>query len=171
MRSIFEFLGVRTQPRESESETIRRIAADLDQLEPERARFVAGFAFLLSRVAHADQHVSERETTVMERLVREKGHLPDAQAALVVQMARAQQALFGATDDFLVTRELASIAPLEEKIALLDCLFAVAAADGRIFAAEADEIGRIARELRVEQPDVSRLRNAYRDFLVVRHGN
>jgi uncharacterized tellurite resistance protein B-like protein len=168
MKSILSFLGVKGEARETDSETIRRIAADLDRLDPDRARYIAGFAFVLSRVAHADHEVSDEETAAMERLVREKGHLPDAQAALVVQMARTQQMLFGATDDFLVTRELGRVAPYDDKVALIDCLFAVAAADEKIFAAEADEIGRIARELRVEQPDVSRLRSAYRDYLVVR---
>jgi hypothetical protein len=35
---------------------------------------------------------------------------------------------------------------------------------------EGNEIGRIARELRVEQVDLSRIRHQYREFLTVRHG-
>jgi uncharacterized tellurite resistance protein B-like protein len=62
------------------------------------------------------------------------------------------------------------VASYEDKVALIDCLFAVASADGKIHTSEADEIGRTARELRVEQADLSRLRSAYRDHLVVRHG-
>jgi uncharacterized tellurite resistance protein B-like protein len=131
---------------------------------------VAGFAFVLSRVAHADERVTDDEVATMERLVRDKGHLPEAQAVLVVQLARTQQALFGGTDDFLVTREIGRVASHDDKLALVDCLFAVASADGRIIVAEANEIGRIAKQLGVEQADLSRLRNAYRDFLAVRQG-
>lgn len=170
MRSILSFLGIRADPRQSDSDTIRRIAADLDRLEPDRARYIAAFAFVLSRIAHADREVTDDEVETMERLVREKGHLPPDQATLVVQMAKTQQLLFGGTDDFLVTREIGRVASYEDKVALIDCLFAVASADGRIYNTEADEIARTARELRVEQPDLSRLRSAYRDFLVVRQG-
>jgi len=170
MASILSFLGAKGDARGTDSDTIRRIAAELDKLDPDRARYVAGFAFVMSRVAQADEHVSEEEVAAMERLVCEKGHLPEAQAVLVVQMARTQQALFGGTDDFLVTRELMRVASYEDKVALIDCLFAVAAADRKILVAEANEIGRIARELRVEQADVSRLRSVYGEFLAVRLG-
>jgi uncharacterized tellurite resistance protein B-like protein len=169
MRSILSFLGV-GQAAPDDSDTIRRIAAELDQLDPERARYIAAFAFVLSRIASADHQVDADEVAVMERLVAERSGLPAEQAVLVVQMAKSQQLLFGGTDDFLVTRELARLATHEEKLGILDCLFAVAAADNRVRTAEADEIGRIARELRLEQPDVSRLRNKYRDVLTVREG-
>jgi hypothetical protein len=46
----------------------------------------------------------------------------------------------------------------------------VASADKRIFAAEGDEIGRIGRELKVDQSDLSRLRSQYREFLEARKG-
>jgi uncharacterized tellurite resistance protein B-like protein len=85
-------------------------------------------------------------------------------------MARTHQKLFGATDDFLVTRELGRTASYEQKVALIDCLYAVASADQRIFAAEGDEIGRIGRELKVEQAELSRLRSQYREFLEARKG-
>jgi uncharacterized tellurite resistance protein B-like protein len=169
MRSILSFLGVGPAVVD-ESDTIRRIAAELDQLEPERARYIAAFAFVLSRIASADHEVGSEEVVLMERLVAERSGLPLAQAVLVVQMARRQQLLFGGTDDFLVTRELARLATHEEKLGILDCLFAVAAADHRVRTDEANEIGRIARELRLEQPDISRLRNKYRDVLAVRDG-
>jgi len=150
--------------------TIRRIASELDKLDPDRAKYLASFAFILARVASADHEVSDDEVAAMEALVVGKGGISAEQATLVVQMARAQQKLFGATDDFLVTRELGRIAEYDQKLALIDCLYAVASADKRIFAAEGDEIGRIGRELKVDQADLSRLRSSYRDFLEVRKG-
>jgi len=169
MKSILAFLGI-GQAVPDTSDTIRRIAAELDQLEPDRARYIAAFAFVLSRIAGADHEVDSDEVAVMERLVRERGGLPAEQAVLVVQMARRQQLLFGGTDDFLVTRELARLATHDEKLGILDCLFAVAAADNRVRTAEADEIGRIARELKVEQSDLSRIRASYREHLEARKG-
>jgi uncharacterized tellurite resistance protein B-like protein len=170
MRSIRSLLGLTPGQEGADSDTIRRIAGELDRLEPERARFVAAFAFVLSRIAGVDQDVSAEEVATMERLVAERGGLPAAQAVLVVQMAKTQQLLRGGTDDFLVTRELERVATYDEKLSLVDCLFAVAAADRQILAAEANEIAKIANELHVEPADLSRLRNRYRDFLAVRQG-
>ncbi len=169
MRSILSRLGL-GPAASTDSETIRRIAAELDQLEPDRARYVASFAFVLSRIAGADHDVSAEEVAEMERLVSERTGLPVEQAVLVVQMARTQQLLFGGTDDYLVTRELTRTTSYDERLAIVDCLFAVAAADKRVRTAEAEEIGRIAYALRVEQADLSKLRNRYRDVLAVRQG-
>lgn len=161
---------MKTEAPEQGADTIKRIANELDKLEPDRARYVAAFAFVLSRVARADQDVSDEETSAMERLIIEKAGLPEEQAVLVVQMAKTQQLLFGGTDDFLVTRELGRLATPEQRLSMIDCLFAVAASDRRILAAEAAEIGRIARELKVEQADLSRIRASYREFIAAREG-
>jgi hypothetical protein len=76
MASILAFLGFSTPPESTDSDTIRRIAGQLDQLEPEQARYAAAFAFVLSRLASADHEVTADEAQTMERLVREKGALP-----------------------------------------------------------------------------------------------
>jgi len=170
MRILRELLGREPAQPESGGDTIRRIADELDKLDPDRARYLASFAYVLSRVANADREVSDEEVGRMEALVVSKGGVSPDQAALVVQMSRQQQRLFGATDDFLVTRDLGSLASLDQKLALIDCLYAVASADKRIFTAEADEIARIGRELKVDQSDLSRLRSAYREFLEARKG-
>lgn len=150
-------------------DTVRRIAAEFDKLEPARAKFLASFAFVLSRVANADRDVSAEEVATIEGLVVKGGVSPE-QAALVVQMARTQQKLFGATDDFLVTRALAGLATDSQKLAVVECLYAVAAADKRIFNSEADEIARIGKELKVDPVELSRLRSQYREFLEARKG-
>jgi uncharacterized tellurite resistance protein B-like protein len=170
MRSVLSWLGFTSDDAASNTDTIHRIAAELDRLPPDRARYIAAMAFVLSRVARADHEVSPDETAAMERLVAERNHLPADQAALVVQMAKTQQLLFGGTDDFLVTRELATMATYDQKLALIDWLYAVAAADRRILTGEADEIARIGRELKVDPADLSRLRSRHREFLAAREG-
>ena len=158
MASILAFLGLASGAESTDSDTIQKIAGELDRLEPAQARYIAAFAFVLSRLAAADHEVSPHEAQAMERLVCEKGDLPADQAALIVEMATHQQRLFGATDDFLVSRELQRSTTYEQRIHLVECLFAIAAIDARIRVEEADEISRIARELRIEQTDLSRLR-------------
>jgi uncharacterized tellurite resistance protein B-like protein len=145
MASILAFLGFTSAPESTDSDSIQQIAAELDRLEPDQARYISGFAFVLSRLAAADHVITPDEARLMERLVQEKGELPAEQAALVVEMATRQQRLFGATDDFLLTRELQRSASYEQRLHLVECLFALASTDARIRAEEGDEIGRIAR--------------------------
>ena len=139
----------------------------LDQLEPERARFIAAFGYLLGRVANADMRISPEETRAMERIVMEYGGLPEEQALIVVQMAKERTQLFGATENFLVTREFDRIATREQKLALLDCLFAVSAAEDDISLVEDNEIRQIASELHLDHPDFIRVRSAWADRLKV----
>src|SRR6185437_10238958 len=123
-----------------ETETVRKIVRQLDNLEPERARYIAAFAYILSRVARADMNISEVETREMEHQVIRLSGLPAEQAVLVVQIAKTQAILFGGTENFLVTQEFNGMANLEQKLALLECLFAVAAADKVISSIEDREI-------------------------------
>ena len=151
----------------SETETVRKITRALDKLEPERAKFIAAFAYLLGRAARADLNISPEETQVMERIIMERAGLPEEQAVIVIQMAKTQNILFGGTENFLVSREFNAIANHEEKMSLLDCLYAVATTDESISTIEDNEISQIADELRIEHRDFISIRSKYRDQLAV----
>ena len=56
--------------RHGDTETIRRIVVELKPLEPARARFLAGFAYVLNRVAHADSNISLAEKSAIRKIVR-----------------------------------------------------------------------------------------------------
>jgi uncharacterized tellurite resistance protein B-like protein len=168
--SLLRWLGFQdASPSDSRTDidAIRRISEARERLPPERARFVAAFAYLLGRVASADRIVTPEETTAMERLVVERAQLPEEQAVLVVQIARGQNLLFGSTEDFLVSRQFSQMATREEKLALLDCLFAVSASDRSVTVVEDNEISRVATELKLEHADLVAARSRYRDYLSV----
>ena len=164
LKSIREWLGV-DKPREQEFAPLRETLDALDHLDPVRARFLAAFAYLLGRVAQADQHVSPDETRAMEGLVREQGALTDDQAMVVVQLAKTSNLLFGGSANFLVARQFAELATYDERLALMRCLFAVAATDHAISMTEEGEIHRIANELRIEHTDLVALRLAHQRHL------
>ena len=151
----------------AETETVRRIARKLEVMEPERARFVAAFAYILSRVAGADSHFSDSEVAEMERIVADHSQVPPEQAALIVAMAKQHQVMFGGTEDFLVTREFERIATTEQRLALIDCLYAVAAAEHFVSVVEDNEIRRIADQLRLSHQDWIGVRVRYQDRLAV----
>ena len=150
-----------------ETETVRKIVQQLDNLEPARARFIAAFAYILSRVARADMNISEAETREMEHQVIRLSGLPEQQAVLVVQIAKAQATLFGGTENFLVTQEFKDMANLEQRLALLDCLFAVAAADKVISTIEEREIRLINDELQLTHDQFIAARYNFRQYLAV----
>ncbi len=169
--SILDFLGLgkNDKPEDggAEPDTVREIVSKLDRLEPQRARYIASFAYLLSRVANADLDISPEETGTMERIVSELGGLDRDLAILVVQMAKTHARLFGGTENFLVTREFDGLATPEQKLALLRCLFAVSAADESISQVEDNEIRQIASELKVDKRDYAGLKAEFKDYLAV----
>lgn len=171
--SIMKILGVDKAQDDppgggsAETETVRKIVKALEGMDPERARYTAAFAFILSRVARADLDISEEETAAMEKLVRKVAGMPEEQAILVVHMAKMQSVLFGGTENFLVTREFNRIATYEQKIALLECLFGVASADNSVSTVESNEVRRISKELLLGHSDYIVARSAYRDYLAV----
>jgi uncharacterized tellurite resistance protein B-like protein len=164
LKSIRAWLGVGGSEQD-EFAPLRATLEALDHLESDRARYLAAFAYVLGRVAHADQHVSTEETRAMESLVEEHGQLSRDQAMVVVQLAKASNLLFGGTANYLVARELAKMASYEQKLALMRCLFALSAADESISTAEEGEIHRIAKELRIDHPDLVALRVAHQRHL------
>src|SRR4030095_741169 len=86
LTSLRSWLGLDTAESQDFA-PLRETLEALDHLEPERARYLAAFAYLLGRVAHADRHVSPEETAAMEALVRSHGQLSPDHATVVVQLA------------------------------------------------------------------------------------
>ena len=170
LKSLRAWLGVETPARQSPAAKkkfapLRETLEALDHLEPDRARYLATFAYLLGRVAHADQHVSPKEINAMEALVREQLHLSPDQATVVVQLAKTSNLLFGGTANYLVAREFSSLATHDQKLALMRCLFTVSAADEAISLAEESELHKIAKELGVDRSNLVAFRIAHKRHL------
>src|SRR5262245_16106217 len=75
-------------PASNETETVRRIVGQLEAMPLDRARWLAAFAYILTRAAAADLDISEVEERTIEGIVVDHGGLSEAQAVLVAQMAR-----------------------------------------------------------------------------------
>jgi uncharacterized tellurite resistance protein B-like protein len=156
--SLLKWLGLTGQADQAAENRLHEIEQALAVHGPERARFLACFAYILTRAARADHHVSDDELSHMARVVKQWANVGDNQAALIVRVAREAGHSRG-TDDFLITREFERIATREEKLALLDCLFEIAASDESIETVEDNEVRRVASELKLE----------HADYIAVRH--
>src|SRR5947207_13134503 len=145
----------------ADTQTVRRIVDEIASLPPERARYLAAFAYTLTRAAAADLDISDLEERAIERIVVEHGGLTEPQAVLVAQVARNQEVLFGATEDYLVTRQFRQISTPEQRLELLRCCYLVGAADDTITSDESDTLQEIAKELDVEAADVKAIRHEF----------
>jgi uncharacterized tellurite resistance protein B-like protein len=148
-------------PAQGDTATVRRIVAAMEALPEAQRRYIAGFAYILGRTAHADLLVTDEEVALMERTVTEVGGLPEPQAVLVVQIARSQNELYGGTEDYLVTREFRQNSTDEQRLALLRCAFAVGAAEGSITAEESAELNQIAKELDLSDEQLTAVRGEF----------
>ncbi len=148
-------------------EALDALEETLSHMPPDEARRVAAFAYLLSRVAHADHEVTDAEREAMVRLLVDRAHLAPDRAAIVIGIATSKIVHVRGTQDYLVSREVAARATVEEKRALIDGLYAVCAADGLISTIEDNDVRRVASEIGLEHSDVVDMRARYRGSLGV----
>lgn len=143
--------------------TVRRIVARLEQLPPEQARFVASAAYTLARAAHADLHISDEETALIEHELQAHGAIDEATAVLVTEMAKLQARAVGGTEDYVVTREYAALANEDQRIDMLRACFAVGAVSGSISAEESSEMNQIGKELGLDNDAINAVRADFHD--------
>ena len=169
--NLWELLGLKGRPdrghEDTSTETVRAVVARLEHLDPEHARRIASFAYILGRVAHVDLEITREESAAMERAVQTLGGLSEAEAVVVVEIAKSHNRLFGSTDNYVITRDFAAAATREERVALLECMFAVSAADSEVSGEEENEIRQISTELGLERGDFLEARTRYREYIAL----
>jgi uncharacterized tellurite resistance protein B-like protein len=155
----------------SEPRSMQPLLSELESLEPERALYLAAFAYVMSRVAAADRVIEEAEIEEMRRALIDEGSLPADQAELVVSLATTEAREQGGSQDYVITRRLAELTPREERQRVLDCAIRVAAADQRIEGHEEKELRGIARQLGFSDRQFLKSLNRFRDLRSVLQPN
>jgi tellurite resistance protein len=145
--------------------TVRRIVAKLEAMPPEQARLLAAAAYTLARAANADLEISDDETAAIERELQEGEHIDEPTSVMVAEMAKLQAKTVGGTEDYVVTREFANLATVEQRIDVLRACFVVAAANGSISAEESAEVNEIAKELQLDAYTLNRIRDEFHELL------
>lgn len=150
---------------ESETATVRKIVDRLEALPPDRARLLAGAAYVVSRAANADLEITDEEAAVVEQALVEDSGISEAEAVIIVEVARQHARLFGGTEDYLVTREFKRVATPEQRVAVMRACFRVAAANDEISSPESAELNQIAAELDIDPADFDAIRSEHREQL------
>ncbi len=139
--------------------SIRQAISETGSLTSERRRFLAGYAYILVRVARADGVINDDEIAAVESAVIEAGELHEPQGVLLVALASRMNSLYGATEDYAFTRDFARQSSPQRLQRLLRACVVVGAADGPITTTEATELREIGRELGFTSEEVDAIRD------------
>lgn len=126
---------------------IRDSLAKLDNLDHDTASYLKTLAFILHRVAAADQHVNEEEVRRMESILVEHASLSLPEAVLTVEIARHCREIADCARSYDASRRLRTRLDADERRRLRRFLDSVAEADGRVRRSEKDAIRQISAEL------------------------
>lgn len=126
---------------------IRNALARLNDLNRSTADYLKTLAFILYRVAAADENVSEKEVRRMESILVEHASLSQAEAVLTVEIARHCAVLSDCARSYDASRRLRARLGVEDRRRLGHFLGSVAEADGRVRQSEKDAIRQISTEL------------------------
>lgn len=165
--SLLRFLGLGAQSagRDAEPESLLEIEQALENWPPAKARMTAAFAYLLARIAGTDLRTDDQELSSIAERLTDFGGFEPADAELLAKTAVRSAELHGASDDHLVARAFRDIADHAERLQLLRCLYAVAAADETISNLEDNEIFEVAAAIGIGRTDVIALRSEWKQYL------
>lgn len=165
--SLLRFLGLgaNSAGRDAEPTSLVELGRHLEGLPAEDARFVAAFAYILARIAGVDLRTDDVERTEIARHLESFGQIEPSQAQLLAATAVQIADAHSASDDHLVARAFREITKTPERLRLLRCLYAVAAADETISTQEDNEIFEVAAEIGVAREQVVALRFEFKRYL------
>ena len=122
---------------------------------------------MVSRAANADTATSADEAALREQMLVERLGVSEAEAVIVVEIARQQAFRFGSTEDYLVSREFKRVSTPEQRLGVMRPCFQVAAANDEISSPESAVLNQIATELGIEPADFHVVPSEHREKLSV----
>ncbi len=128
---------------------LRGTLAHLDSLDAATDGYLSALAFILHRVAAADEHVCEQEIDRMERILVDHAALSASEAVLTVEMAKQRGRIADCCCSYAASRHLRSLLDDESRVRMRSFLQSVAEADGLVTRSEMNQIAQIASELRL----------------------
>jgi len=119
---------------------------------------------LLARVARLGEGRSSEERKVIERVLSERLRMSEPERHVLLAVVEEEETRD--TDLQRICSEYCRVSTMKDRLEILDGLFAVASADGRISRDEVEQIHRIADLLWISNPEYLAVRDAYRDRIV-----
>jgi uncharacterized tellurite resistance protein B-like protein len=136
---------------------IRNAICQLESLDIDTARYLDALAFVLTRVADADDVIQAEETDQIEHILQEFAGLAPEQAVLVAEIAKHRKRLADSACTYRVSRDLRLAGDPDQRDRVLRFLLEVARADGQVSGCEETAIIQIAAELGLSRADIEAL--------------
>ena len=165
--SLLKRLGLARSDPPPRNRYTAAVREHLDRLPAERAEFVAAFAGLLARVAHANREVSDAERKAMRRVITRNVGLSAAESEAVADTVVHHAIELGGIDYASLTNTLNELGSGADKEHLIDCLYAVATADDTVSVVEDEEVRQVARALLLTHSQFIEIRRRYKEQLEV----
>ena len=129
------------------ADEIRDTLERLEQLDRETAGYLKTLAFVLHRVANADDEVSDEEVDRIEQILVDHASLSRPEAILTVEIAKHCGQIADCGCSYEASRALRARLDADSGRRIRRFLDAVAEADGHVGRAERAQIRQIATEL------------------------
>jgi uncharacterized tellurite resistance protein B-like protein len=130
-------------------------------------KLVAGWAGLLGRVANADMELSDEEIARIREILEKNHGLGGTLVSEVTDLLAGNRVELLSVEDHFYARMINDVAGREEKLALIESLFQVAAADDIVRQNEDATIRMISRSLFLSHDEFIEVRRKFRDKLAV----
>ena len=126
---------------------IRGTLAHLEALDTQNDGYLSALAFILQRVAAADENISNEEIYRMEKILVDHASLSPAEAVLTVEIAKQRGRIADCCCSYTASRHMRSLLDSEGQAQMRSFLISVAKADGLVRRSEKAEIHQITTEL------------------------
>lgn len=130
----------------------KKVSILLPLADENELTLVACVAGLLARVAYIDFEIHEGEVEVMRTTLKKWSQLPDLDIEAIVSLALDEIKDLSGLENHKYCAPLNNILSENQRYAILQSLFAVAAGDGRVEHNESEEIRVVAHGLLLEHP-------------------
>jgi DNA repair photolyase/uncharacterized tellurite resistance protein B-like protein len=165
--SLLKRIGLAKSDPPPRQRYLAAVREQIDRLPPERAEFVAAFAGLLVRVAHADLEISDAERTVLHDVIAQQAALTAEESAAVADVVVTQATKLAGIDYSSLTAAFNKLGSHDDKEHLVDCLYSIATADGCVTVVEDEEIRQVATTLLLSHKEFIAIRSRYKEQLEV----
>jgi uncharacterized tellurite resistance protein B-like protein len=137
-----------TNDTTSEDTTDIRVAlANIDSVDAENDGYLSTLAFILQRVAAADEEICDEEVVRMEKILIDHAALSPTEALLTVEMAKQRSLIADCCCSYEASRHMRSLLDRDGRKQMRRFLKSVAEADGLVRHSEKAEIRQITAEL------------------------
>jgi uncharacterized tellurite resistance protein B-like protein len=171
--NLWKIFGIDKKTRSEDpelGELFDGMEAILQDVAENDIKYVTGFSGLLGKVAYADMEISEDEVAKMQSVLSSTLLLKDAQVGSIIEMLQKHSVQLCSIEDYRYVRMINEVCDNEQKMELIEAMFAVAAADETVSSEEDSAIYVVSKGIGLSHKDFVTVRARFKNYLEVLKG-